>query len=233
MELIVCTWSAKLPEGRFAVWPDGCRDLIVVASKDDPATIVCSGLDAGPRQVACDEGTFFVGVRLAVGVTFPWEKENPCSKHGDQILSQTPLLGCHEWGSENDSGGTLEKLVSVVNHFASPAPSWVSEYLQDVRDGEVPRAMPLSERSIRRKLAEASGAPPRYWKSLARVRQAALEVARSEASLVLVAMKHGFSDQAHMSREIRRWFGVTPATLRNNRKQYIERLSAPDAFLSV
>ncbi len=63
MDLIVCTWSAKLPEGRFAVWSDGCRDLMAIALKDDPATIVCSGLNAGPRQVACDEGAVFVGVQ--------------------------------------------------------------------------------------------------------------------------------------------------------------------------
>ncbi|HBP40360.1 helix-turn-helix domain-containing protein [Vreelandella alkaliphila] len=233
MDLIVCTWITKLPEGRFAVWPDGCRDLIAIVPKSDPATIVCSGLDAGPRQVLCDEDTFFVGVRLAVGVTFPWEAENPCSKHDDQIFSQIPLFGCHERGSENDGDETLEKLVSVVNDFAAPAPSWVSEYIQEIQHGEVRRALPLSERSIRRKLADTSGAPPRYWKSLARVRQAAMDVVRSEIPLVILAIKHGFSDQAHMSREIRRWFGVTPATLRTNGEQFIERLSAPDVFQNV
>ena len=233
MDLIICTWTAKLPEGCFVVWPDGCRDLIAIASKSDPLTILCSGLDTGPRQVVCYEDTFFVGVRLAVGVTFSWERDGPCSKHDDQVLSQIPLFGCHEWKSENDGGETLEMLVSVVNNFANPPPSWVSEYIQDVRGGEVRRAMPLSERSIRRKLADTSGAPPRYWKSLARVRQAALDVVQSETPLVFIAVKHGFSDQAHLSREIRRWFGVTPVTLRTNREQCIERLSAPDVFLSV
>ncbi|MBS97538.1 MAG: DNA-binding protein [Oceanospirillaceae bacterium] len=233
MSLIVCTWSMMLPKGRFSVWPDGCRDLIVIASKNNPSTVVCSGLDAAPREVICDEDTFFAGVRLAAGVTFPWEGESPGSKHDDQMFSQIPFSGCHGWEFEHALDETLVKLVSVVNDFACPAPSWVSEYIQELERREERWSMPLSERSIRRKLADTTGAPPRYWKSLARVRQTVMEIVRSDAPLVSIATKHGFSDQAHMSREIRRWFGITPLMVRSNRGEVIDRLSAPDAFVSV
>jgi len=233
MSLIVCTWTTKLLEGRLSVWPDGCRDLIAIVPKGSSSTIVCSGLDSAPRQVVCDDDTLFVGVRLAAGVTFPWERKNPCSKLDDQIFSQNTFPDCLGWDFESGCDEALDKLVGVVNDFANPAPSWVSECIEELRRGKMLHAIPLSERSIRRKIADTTGAPPRYWKSLARVRQAALEAARSEAPFVEIAADHGFSDQAHMSREIRCWFGVTPMMLRNNREQVIERLSAPDVFQSA
>ncbi|XPS89971.1 uncharacterized protein Dvar_79900 [Desulfosarcina variabilis str. Montpellier] len=45
-----------------------------------------------------------------------------------------------------------------------------------------------------------------------------------------IAADYGFSDQAHMNREIRHWFGCTPMMLHTNREQAIARLAAPDAF---
>lgn len=229
----MCSWVTNLPEGRFSVWPDGCRDLIAIVSKESPVTVICSGLDSAPRQVVCDDDTLFVGVRLAAGVTFPWDMKDSCIKHDDQVLSQSSFSSCHGWESESDCDEILGKLIGVVNDFASPAPSWVSECIDELRIGEVRQSMSLSERSIRRKLADITGAPPRFWKSLARVRQATLEIVRSEVSLVSVATNHGFSDQAHMNREIRRWFGVTRVTLRKNREQIIEWLSAPNVFQNV
>lgn len=233
MSLIVCSWAMKLPEGHFSVWPDGCRDLIAIIPRDRAATVVCSGLDSAPRQVVCDDDTLFVGVRLAAGVAFPWEEHDPCSRHDDQVVSPTPFTDFHGWDLETDYDEALHELVNVVNDFASPPPSWVPECIEELRRGDVRRLMSLSKRSIRRKLADATGAPPRYWRSLARVRQAALEAVRSEAPLVAVAANNGFSDQAHMSREIRRWLGATPMMLRNHREQAVERLSAPDVFRRV
>ncbi|AEG93229.1 helix-turn-helix domain-containing protein [Ramlibacter tataouinensis] len=71
----------------------------------------------------------------------------------------------------------------------------------------------VSERSLERTTARATGQPPRYWRSLSRVRRAAMAL-RSPASLAEIAADHGYADQAHFSRECLRWLGQSPARLR-------------------
>ncbi|WP_243402469.1 helix-turn-helix domain-containing protein [Tamilnaduibacter salinus] len=167
---------------------------------------------------------------MAAGVSFPWERKQPEYKREDFVLAQNQISQFDGWEMESLCGDAFDELVSVVDRFASPAPVWVPECLEALRSGRVPRTIPLSERSVRRKLAETTGAPPSYWRSLARVRQAGLALVQSDAPLASIAADFGFSDQPHMSREIRRWFGLTPLALRDNREQAIRRLTAPDVF---
>jgi AraC-like DNA-binding protein len=47
-----------------------------------------------------------------------------------------------------------------------------------------------------------------------------------------VAFTVGYADQAHMTREMRRWFGVTPAAMRRGAPSYGDLVAAPDAFAS-
>src|SRR3990167_2943268 len=65
-------------------------------------------------------------------------------------------------------------------------------------------------RSVGRLLLSGSGRTPVYWKRLARLRRSA-QALSSDAPLAELAVDHGFSDQAHMTREFRRWLGTTPA----------------------
>ena len=48
---IVCAWSMRLSKGEYVVWPDGCRDLIVVVSRGRIPRMLCTGLDAAVRRV--------------------------------------------------------------------------------------------------------------------------------------------------------------------------------------
>ncbi|MBK9617544.1 MAG: helix-turn-helix domain-containing protein [Uliginosibacterium sp.] len=54
-----------------------------------------------------------------------------------------------------------------------------------------------------------TGRTPGYWKQLARTRRAARALAGS-ATLADIAFAHCYADQAQMSRDFQRWFGVTP-----------------------
>lgn len=230
MNLIVCTWDTQLPKGSDVVWPDGCRDLIAIIPKKQPPKVICSGLDVSVRHVVCTDETRFLGIRLTPGVTFPWDRADPDKMRMDVDLSKyLPSCGQY-WGFRTDHGEVLDELTRQINSLACPAPSWVTNYFRDLRSGKMKDACSLSERSIRRKLVEVTGAPPRYWQGLVRARTVGMEVARSDASLASIAADYGFSDQAHMSREIRRWFDCTPMTLRTNREQAMARLTAPDVF---
>ena len=230
MNPIICTWSAQLPVGGGLVWPDGCRDLIAIIPTDRPPTVICSGLEGGVRPVVCSEETLFVGVRLAPGVIFPWDKTEPEGMRFDMDYSRhSPSLGL-EWHRDDNHEAILQDLVGEIETLAAPAPKWVSNFLGDLWKGSVGSLSCMSDRSFRRQLVRATGAPPRYWSGLVRVRKAGLDICESEAALADVATDNGFSDQAHMNREIRRWFGCTPMKLRANREQVASLLAAPNAF---
>ena len=48
--------------------------------------------------------------------------------------------------------------------------------------------------------------------------------------LITLATELGFADQAHMSREIKRWFGVSPGELRAKTEAFSHLFNSPDAF---
>ena len=65
----------------------------------------------------------------------------------------------------------------------------------------------VSERSLERLLTQRTQRGPRFWRNLAR----ALAGGKPLAQL---AADHGYADQAHMARDLLRWFGATPTRLR-------------------
>jgi len=85
-------WSVQFPKGSVAVWPDGCRDLIAIIDKKQPLRIICSGLDVSVRNVVCTNETRFLGVRLAPGVTFPWDNADSDKMRIDASIPWHPLL---------------------------------------------------------------------------------------------------------------------------------------------
>nr|WP_255704449.1 helix-turn-helix domain-containing protein [Erythrobacter sp. SN021] len=79
------------------------------------------------------------------------------------------------------------------------------------------RELGVSIRTFQRVVNEAMGRSPAWWRRLARVRRVAAKIASIQArqdSLVEMAVDAGFSDQAHMTRELQHWLGTTPGQLR-------------------
>lgn len=72
----------------------------------------------------------------------------------------------------------------------------------------------VSLRSLQRVLERAALPQPRFWSQLARARRAGRALL-SSTPLIEIAADHGYSDQAHFTREMRRWFTVTPQAARN------------------
>jgi len=70
-------------------------------------------------------------------------------------------------------------------------------------------------RTFQRRLLRETGHPPQFWLQLARVRRAARGLATAK-SLAELAVDAGFSDQAHMTRQFRLWFAITPAQFATN-----------------
>ena len=79
-------------------------------------------------------------------------------------------------------------------------------------------------KTLQRLVLKATNRTPTYWLLLARVRKAVKELPLS-ISLAELAYKHGYSDQAHLSREFKCWFAMSPSVLRSS-PDVLEQLSA-------
>ena len=183
------------------VLPDGCRDLIVTTMPDGRRVGRLSPLMDGTRSVRVPAGRCLAGYRLRPGVA----------------IDERGLLGALA-GARGDVDAE-----ALLERFTTLSPS-----LADALDGLAgarrtvegcARDVGVSRRSLERLVAK-TGRPPVYWMQLARVRRAARalgDAAPIAASIADTADAHGYADQAHFTRECRRWLGTTPARLRDGR----------------
>ena len=177
------------------VVPDGCRDLILHALPHQPPTWFVTDLADSTYTVSSTVGERYWGFRM---------------QPGTQIDSQR-LLALLQNQPMNDAHDALPLL-----HDCVVLDTRVTDALQSLaRHSQVAQAaqqLGVSERTLQRLIQAATGRPPAYWKCLARVRRAA-QALPAAASLAECAADHGYTDQAHMTREFGRWLDRTPAAV--------------------
>ena len=83
----------------------------------------------------------------------------------------------------------------------------------------------VTVRTLQRRLKDLSLPPPEVWRLLGRARRAA-SMLPHRLPLADIAFDSGYSDQAHMTREFKRWFGQTPSMLRRN-KTLLDDIAQP------
>ncbi|NBB82633.1 MAG: helix-turn-helix domain-containing protein [Alphaproteobacteria bacterium] len=193
-------WRFKTADPTAAtVLPDGCRDLIVSRRSDGTTAWFVSPLAATAYTVSIAADTAMVGIRLRPGVEID---EAALRRAGPRANGLEPDLDALE--------AACRLRPSVV------------EALDCLADdpGDVAAAagrLGVTIRTLERHLARHTGAPPRFWLGLGRARRAARSVAGQPGrGLSDIAADHGFADQAHMTRALRRWFATTPGRLRRD-----------------
>ena len=194
------------------VAPDGCRDLIVVVPRVGPPACFVSALADGTETPAFGAGDHAVGVRLRAGALV------------DEAALQALLRG----GERADDVDLLEAIDVAVR---------VDDRVRDALEclGEAPsldlarRRMGVSERGLERLLGGGTARSPLWWRNLARARRCARALTGpgpEQLPLAHLADVHGYADQAHMARDLRRWFGASPTQLRRD-AGFLAGLAAP------
>lgn len=186
------------------VFPDGCRDVLVIAEKGRPDRIVLTDLDFHPRAVPLRAGTDIRGFRLRPGVT----------------------VDTRALAARAESAGVTEDLIGNAAVFSEEldhailALAFPGSTVQSVAG-----SLGVCARTLQRRFRDLHLPPPDFWRLLGRARLAAGHLATS-APLAEVACAFGYSDQAHMTREFLRWFHLTPTQLRRN-ASLLEQVSQP------
>lgn len=197
--------------GRSTVMPDGCVDLLLQVDGQGAVQWSMSPLAGHAYVVQSRAGTHWLGYRLQPGSVL----------QAQALLAQATAIG-----RQAGLGGAPQDTLAMLAHIEPAVREAIDRHtLEDLRIrhalaalaaepsvARAARALGVAERSLER-LVGRTGAPPRYWRALARVRRAARALS-TPLPLAAVAADHGFADQAHFSRECLRWLGHTPTQLR-------------------
>jgi AraC-like DNA-binding protein len=188
-------WHYRIEAREMAlIFPDGCRDVIIVQAPGQPDEVFLTDLDLQPRQAELRPETEMTGYRLRPGAAVDRKTLDAiavCSDMAEEFL-----------GNELAEANELDEIILALTRPLATVEA-------------VSRLAGVAVRTMQRRFREASLPPPDYWRLLGRARMAACLLS-SDLPLAEIADNCGFSDQAHMTRDMKRWFGGTPAQLRQD-----------------
>jgi AraC-like DNA-binding protein len=190
------------------VAPDGCRDVIVVVPRAGAPVCFVSALADTMETPSFSPGDRALGVRLRPGARVD-ERAFAALLGGGERADAADLL------CAIGAAVTLDSRVREALDCLQEAPALSTAQ----------RRLGVSERSLERLLSQGTQRGPLFWRNLARARRCARALAGAEP-LAQLAAAHGYADQAHLTRDLRRWFGATPTALRAT-PAFLAALAAP------
>ncbi len=232
-----CFWHTRRPFAgpRFEIVPDGYAEIIFyfgscyLDGKPLPSPFLMGLLDQ-PVVLTTDGELDVIGIRC-----YPWTVFDllglPAGNDGLRTLKhpvtqlQTPLQTCVAEGRIEDAVALL------AQYFAGAQPTAAV-------DGTLLKAgaamlaargaMPVSEvaaaahatvRTLERKFKQSSGHTVKDVSGLMRFEQARNRLwTEPDTSLAALAQSLGYTDQSHLSREFKRYSGMTPAAFARKRR---------------
>jgi len=207
----VAFWSFYARENcNTKVIPDGCRDIIVVEKSDLKSPIwFVSELSDSIYDVDSCAGDKMRGIRLEPG-------------------TQIDQLALNQWAKTR----SIDELFigDQIDEFCERSTSLVGA-LQCLCNNEIDSVqkaaheLGVSPRTLQRLIKSETQRTPCFWLSLARARQAVKALYKFDL-LIDVAFACNFSDQAHMAREMKRWFDLSPSQIKRS-PELLSLLSEP------
>ncbi len=220
---ISCLWVSVTPADAApsvaAVMPDGCTDLIWQRGRG----AFVAGPDTRPAPADLTPGTILVGARFRPGAGGPalrWSLADLRDQRVD-LADVAPGLA-----SQLASDLTPDRALRVVRDLsarlvtAAPPDALVvaATGLLASRRTSVTglvSTLAVSERQLRRRFDLAVGYGPKTMHRILRFREVLDQLATSPRSgdLADLAIRAGYADQAHLTRETTRLAGLPPAAL--------------------
>ncbi|MER5609823.1 helix-turn-helix transcriptional regulator [Micromonospora tulbaghiae] len=215
-------WSSVSGGGETRVLPDGCLDLLWSSRSG----MLVAGPDRTAHLSRSAPGDRWIGLRLPPG-TGPAVFGVPAEELRDRRVPLADL-----WGR-----AAAEVTERVETALAAPGDEAASVLTRVARDrlraagGPDPvgarvaarlaagatvaataAEVGLGERALHRRSRALFGYGPKTLARILRMRRA-LDLARTGAPLAEVAVRSGYADQAHLTREVRELAGVPPTRL--------------------
>lgn len=194
-ENIIDFWHSKVTKHKSVyVVPDGCQDVIFSLQKNSPPQVYLSPLYLQTINVEMEPETEMMGFRLRPGCEV-------------KQLDKSGLLS---------SLHSTSKLTDQIEN-ATHTNENISEVLHCIKQHgtsiqHCANQLGVSPRTLQRVISRNTPRSPSFWLRLARARQSAKTLVDG-GIFTEVAYQYQYTDQSHMCREIKHWFGVTPSEL--------------------
>ena len=213
---VACLWST-VADGRGAILPDGCVDLIHM----EGAGAFVAGPDTGPGP----SGAGLVsGLRLR-----PGHAAAVLGVPAHDLRDRRVALG-DLWGRDGaELAARLEEapsaaarhalLARAIGARAQPADPLALGAVALLADrpqrqvADVARELAVSERHLLRRLRAAVGYGPKTLARILRFQRLLVLAQRDAAGLADLALSAGYADQAHMTAEVSRLAGAPPTAV--------------------
>lgn len=221
---VACLWRRSAVEQSRAalVLPDGCVDLIWQSGRG----AFLAGPDTGPMPATTPPGRVLVGVRLRPGAGGPL-----LGLALDEVRDlRVDLADLHPGAARRLPGvlspaEALHRLITLTGGFAErrpPDPALLAAVrrLHDpaVRVRDLGSLAGVGDRQLRRRFTAAVGYGPKTLHRVLRFRRfLGLLDGAAPGGLGELAIRAGYADQAHLSREAVRLAGLPPAALARER----------------
>ncbi len=203
-------WTAVTDGVPSRVLPDGCMDLIAI-----DGSVFVAGPDTTARLSSSALGTTFTGLRFAPGFG-PRVVGVPAHELINQLV---PLDAV--WRGQavsrvvdelvRDPGEALEDAALAACRDADDVSAWVEDIVGLVRwgasVGRMATETAVSPRQFQRRCNDAFGYGARTLGRIFRM-QRAVALAQQGVGFGEVAVRAGYADQPHLSREVRALAGV-------------------------
>ncbi len=220
----------KIEDKSHTVIPDGRADLILTFD------ILLGGKLSNIRPITCLPFTKalvmnikahqgFIGIRLRAGaadsfLNTPISHITDSLPSGEYALAHAPWLEnlCRDKSSVNQLFTNINQHLSVKPTQTSS--SMVTDILSLIHEAQgltqvstIAQQINVSERTINRQFSNAVGLSPKQFSSIIRLRRAMECLAVPNYAISSIAIDCGYSDQAHMTRELKNYMGQTPTRL--------------------
>ncbi len=201
-------WCCQAPPGGVIVPPDGCTDLVWTGE---------ALLFLGPttRAVPAPGGTF-AGVRFHPGgaaalLRLDLDEVGGLTVAASLLDAFDPTLEARLVAAPRPWAVLEDSLLANVPRAKAP---WLPAVLEAPPHSvaALAEALDLPGRSLHRHILRQTGLPPKRLLRILRFQQV-LRLRGGAASLADLAASCGYADQAHMTRDVTKFAGVTPSNL--------------------
>jgi AraC-like DNA-binding protein len=212
-------WQSTGVAGTQRILPDGCLDLLF-----DGQRLLVAGPDTAARLHTSDRPVPMCGVRLHAG-RGPVLLGVPADELADRTL---PLDAV--WGDRRARVLTERVAASPRRALAAWALSGVPDRFgvtvrtlldHGLSVADVADQTGYSARQLHRRTLPAFGYGPQHLARVLRLGRA-LHQADAGRPLSEVAQRAGYTDQAHLARDVRALAGITPTGLRDERVRSVQ-----------
>ena len=206
------------------VLPDGCIDLVFRGGIDD-GRLFTSALIERPAYFSTPVRGWFAGVRLRPAMARALFDLDPidCRDRDIAAAEIDPRFAALEdelrcCSSPEQALAVLKRAVDrrLAHGIRHAAPRRVQEAISLLARepvAMVARRVGASERSLHRELVAWSGLAPKAMARILRMQRCLTALRTRHEPLAFTALRLGYADQAHMTRELKALTGFTPTEL--------------------